>query len=50
MTELFARLFPAIRDVRTPLAVGYAWLGLTWIVGFKVANGSLDGDAPDVYT
>jgi hypothetical protein len=50
MTEILGRLFPALREIRTPLAVGYAWLGLIWIVGFKLSKGDLDGDAStDLY-
>jgi hypothetical protein len=30
MSDLLSRLLPALRDIRTPLAVGYAWLVVAW--------------------
>ena len=37
MSELLGRLFPAVRDVRTPLIVGSVWFG---VVGFAIALAS----------
>jgi len=31
MSELFARLLPAAREVRTPLAVGFTWFAILWL-------------------
>ncbi len=32
LTEVLARLLPAVRDIRNPLAIGYSWIIIAWLL------------------
>jgi hypothetical protein len=44
---MLASLLPGLRDVRTPLTIGYLWLTFAWIVwGDHLPDGRPSGNGP----